>query len=498
MTLSTRAKERPTSKGLVLLIAFAVACAAGVLPAPARAADPVIAAAGNIACDPASPYFAAGAGTATRCRQAETAGLLPAGLAAVLTLGDAQNCCGALSAYTAAYEPTWGQSKAITRPAIGNRDYATPGAAGYFDYFNGPGAPAGPAGNRDQGYYSFNLGAWHLVALNSNCTIVACAAGSAQERWLRADLAAHPTSCTLAYMHAGRFSSGNPGGALSMAPLYRALYEAGVDVALAGHARHYERFAPQTAVGRSPAFGIRQFVVGTGGHSLGTIGAPKKYSEVRQNTTFGVLELTLEATRYAWRFIAPAATGYSDSGVGTCHGAPPPRKPKPKPKSKPKPKPKPGKKKGKSKCTILGTSGNDVLRGTPARDVICGLGGNDRIDADGGNDILRGGNGNDRLGGGDGRDRVDGNRGNDVLRGGRGSDVLVGGDGHDLLRGQGGKDRLLGNGGRNSVFGNAGNDYIDVSRNGYRDSVNGGRGRDRARAQRRDKVRGVERVIRRN
>ena len=151
----------------------------------------------------------------------------------------------------------------------GNRDYSTAGAAGYFDYFNGVGAATGPAGNRDEGYYSFDLGAWHLIALNTNCTHVACAAGSAQERWLRADLAAHPTACTLAYMHAGRFSSGRPGGALSMAPLYRALYEGGADVALAGHARHYERFAPQTSVGRSPAFGIRQFVVGTGGYSLG-------------------------------------------------------------------------------------------------------------------------------------------------------------------------------------------------------------------------------------
>ncbi len=493
MKLSTGAKERLTFKNIVVIAVSAVAFAAALLPGPARAADPVIAAAGNIACDPTSPYFAAGAGTPDKCRQAETAALLPSGLAGVLTLGDAQSCCGTLSAYTAAYEPGWGQLKAITHPAPGNRDYSTAGAAGYFDYFNGPGAPGGPAGSRDQGYYSFDLGAWHLVALNSNCTHVGCAAGSEQERWLRADLAAHPTSCTLAYMHAGRYSSGRPGGAISMGPLYRALYEGGVDVALAGHARHYERFAPQTGVGRSPAFGIRQFVVGTGGHSLGSIGAPKKYSEVRQNTAFGVLELTLQATGYSWRFIAPTGNAFSDSGAGKCHGVPPPRKGKKKPK--PKPKPKPGSGKSKSKCTILGTPGNDVLRGTPRRDVICGLAGNDRISGRGANDVLRGGDGNDRISGGDGRDRVDGNRGNDTLSGGRGRDLIRGGGGNDLLRGQGGPDRLHGDGGRNRVFGNAGNDYIDVSQNGARDIVNGGRGRDRAKAQRGDKVRGVERKV---
>ena len=488
--LRSWATDRPTLNKLTLLAVLVMATAALAAAPPVRAADPVVAAAGNIACDPASPYFAGGAGTAANCHQSETAGLLPAGLSAVLPLGDAQLCCGTLAAYTASYDPTWGALKAITHPVPGNRDYATAGAAGYFDYFNGPGAASGPAGNRDEGYYSFDLGAWHLVALNTNCTHVACAAGSAQERWLRADLAAHPTACTLAYMHAGRFSSGRPGGALSMAPLYRALYEGGADVALAGHARHYERFAPQTSVGRSPVFGIRQFVVGTGGYSLGPIIAAKKNSEVRDNSTFGVLELTLQPAGYSWRFIAPPGATFSDTGSGGCHGVPPPRK------GKKKPKPQPGPEKGKSKCTVMGTPGNDVLRGTNGRDVICGLAGHDRIDGKRGNDVLRGGDGRDRLSGGDGRDRIEGNRGNDVLRGGRGGDVMHGGGGDDVLRGGSGKDRLYGEGGRNRVFGNAGNDYINVSQNGNRDTVNGGRGRDRAKVQRHDKVRGVERVIR--
>ena len=387
--------------------------------------------------------------------------------------------------------PSWGQVKAITHPVPGNRDYLTAGAAGYFDYFNGLGAATGPAGTPDAGYYSFDLAGWHLVALNSNCAQVGCAADSAQERWLRADLAAHPNACTLAFMHAGRFGSGRPGGALSMGAMYRALYEGGVDISLSAQSRNYERFAPQTSVGRSPAFGIRDFVVGTGGHSIGTVGAPKKHSQVIDNSTFGVLELTLQADGYAWRFIAPSGSTFSDAGTGTCHGVPPPRK------GKKKPKPAPSPNHSNSKCTLLGTPGNDVLRGTSGADVICGLAGDDRIAGGGGNDVLRGGDGDDRVGGGGGRDRLEGNRGKDVLNGGGGRDLIRGGAGSDLLRGQGGADRLYGEGGRNRVLGNGGNDYIDVSGNGLRDIVNGGRGRDRARVQRGDAVRGVERLIRR-
>jgi hypothetical protein len=482
--LTTQTRER---RWAAACAAAAVLIALSLAPA-ARAADPVIAAAGNVACDPASPYYNAGAGMATRCRQKDTSDLLPGGAAAVLALGDNQYGTGALSAYTASYDPTWGRLKGVTRPVPGDRDYGTSGAAGYFDYFNGRGAGTGPAGDRGRGYYSFDLGAWHLVALNSNCSRVACGAGSAQETWLRADLAAHQTSCTLAYLHASRFSSGRPGSSISVGPLYRAMYQAGVDVVLSGHARHYERFAPQTHVGRPNAnYGLRQFVVGTGGHSLGQIVTPRRNSEVRENTTFGVLEMVLGPTSYSWRFAAPAGATFSDSGGGTCHPAPPKRRPKP--PAKPKPK-------RKSRCTILGTPGNDVLRGTQKADVICGLGGHDRLAGNGGNDLIRGGDGNDRIAGGPGRDRLLGNRGRDVLRGGSGPDVIHGGAGNDVLRGQSGADRLFGQGGRNRVFGNSGNDFIESSLNGRRDRVDGGRGRDRARVQRRDSVRNVERLRR--
>ncbi len=479
--------RRGTRERSWLAAVAATVVLAALAPAPAaRAADPIVAAAGNIACDPASPYYNAGAGTAVRCRQKDTSDLLSTGAAAVLALGDNQYGAGALTAYTASYEPTWGRLKPITRPVPGHRDYSTPGAAGYFDYFNGAGAMSGPAGDRDQGYYSFDVGAWHLVALNSNCNRVGCAAGSAQERWLRADLAADPAACTLAYMHAPRFSSGRPTSSISVGALYKALYEGGVDVAVGAHARDYERFAPQTHVGKPNAkYGIRQFVVGTGGHSLGTFGTIKRNSEVRESSTFGVLELTLGAAGYSWRFIAPPGEAFSDSGTGACHAAPPKRRPKPEPPDA-----------KKSRCTVLGTPAADVLRGTPGTDVICGLGGDDRIDGLAGNDLIRGGSGNDRIWAGNGRDTVYGNRGNDVIRGGRGRDVIRGGAGNDVVRGQSGADRLFGQGGRNRVFGNAGNDYIESSRGGRPDTINGGRGRDRARVQRRDVVRGVERVRR--
>ena len=169
-------------------------------------ADPVIAAAGDIACDPADPGYNGGAGTSTRCRQRATSDLLVgAGLAAVLPLGDIQYDSPTASRINAVYAPSWGRVKSISRPVLGNHDGA---GSAYFDYFNGAGAANGPAGPRGRGYYSYDIGAWHLVALNSNCTRVSCGAGSIQERWLRADLAAHPTGCTLAYWHHPRYSSG--------------------------------------------------------------------------------------------------------------------------------------------------------------------------------------------------------------------------------------------------------------------------------------------------
>src|SRR5215217_9150098 len=241
-----------TVRRLLILVAVAVALS-GSLPAEADA-DPVIAAAGDIACDPSDPGYNGGAGTSTRCRQRATSDLLVgAGLAAVLPLGDIQYNSASLANILQVYDPTWGRVKSISRPILGNHESS---GTGYFDYFNGSGVTDGPAGPRGKGYYSFDVGSWHLIALNSNCSrpadttdVVDCSTGSEQEQWLRADLAAHRNTCTLAYWHHPRFSSGHDGDSTFMQALWQDLYDAGVDVALSGHSHNYERFGPQNAAG---------------------------------------------------------------------------------------------------------------------------------------------------------------------------------------------------------------------------------------------------------
>jgi chitodextrinase len=307
------------SRLLVGLIAAAIAL--GGASATAHAADPVIAAAGDIACDPNDGNFKAGNGTDTACRQKYTSDLLVnAGLAQVITLGDNQYDSFQADKVAASYHPSWGRVKSITRPGIGNHE---PGSAtDYFDYFNGVGVNDGPAGERGKAYYSFDVGSWHVIALNSNCSTVACNAGSPQEQWLRADLAAHPSACTLAFWHHPRFSSGHDGDNTFTQPFWKALYDADADVVLVGHSHDYERFAPQDANGnRDTTRGIRQFVVGTGGAFFTGISTAKPNSEVRQNNTYGVLKLTLHPTSYDWQFVpASGPTNFTDSGSEACHG----------------------------------------------------------------------------------------------------------------------------------------------------------------------------------
>jgi hypothetical protein len=197
----------------------------------------------------------------------------------------------------------------------GNHDYHTARASGYFRYFGAA------AGNPAKGYYSFDLGEWHLIALNSNCSDVGgCERGSAQVRWLRADLAAHASArCTLAYWHHPLFSSGVHGSNATYTAFWNELYAAGADVVLVGHDHDYERFAPQTPTGvLDTRRGIRQFVVGTGGRGLRRFKTIRSWSEVRDSTTFGVLRLALRPAGYAWRFV-PAVGSFTDSGTGGCH-----------------------------------------------------------------------------------------------------------------------------------------------------------------------------------
>jgi hypothetical protein len=244
----------------------------------------------------------------------QTAALLDAlGGDVVAPLGDLVYEDGTAQQFTDCYHPTWGRHKASSRPAIGNHEYQTGNANGYFGYFGAA------AGNPSQGYYSYDLAGWHVIALNSNCTVVACDDASPQAQWLRQDLAAHPAACTLAYWHHPRFnSSPATGPAPATAPLWAILDQAGADVLLTGHAHTYERFAPQTSSGAAAADGLRQWIVGTGGRSHHSLGSAAANSQVRHSGTFGVLELTLRAGAYDWRFVPVAGGTFSDSGSAGC------------------------------------------------------------------------------------------------------------------------------------------------------------------------------------
>jgi hypothetical protein len=238
--------------------------------------------------------------------------------ATVLTLGDNAYPDGSAQDFEECYEPSWGQFKNRTMPSPGNHEYEMAGASGYFDYFGTA------AGDPDEGYYSYDLGSWHIVALNSNCGVeeIRCGPGSPQGRWLKEDLAANAEeACTLAYFHHPLFASGSyRPGIERVERLWEILYAAGVDVVLNGHDHNYQRFAPQDPEGRAdPEDGIRQFVVGTGGRSTYQISQPIANTEVYNDDTYGVLELTLRPKRYEWRFVPVKGETFSDSGVTRCH-----------------------------------------------------------------------------------------------------------------------------------------------------------------------------------
>ena len=232
----------------------------------------------------------------------------------VAALGDTAYPTGSTSDFARCYAPAWGSFKARTRPAIGNHEYLSSASAGpYFAYFGRKAAAPG-------GWYSYKLGRWHVVVLNSNCDqIGGCGPGSAQLRWLRTDLARHPARCTLAYWHSPRFSSGPHGSDAAMQPFWAALAKAGADVILSGHDHLYQRFAPLDASGRvNQARGMREFVVGTGGGPLypavRTIPASRKVVH-----HWGVLRLKLTTNRYSWRFLSTPRGRVLDSGSSACH-----------------------------------------------------------------------------------------------------------------------------------------------------------------------------------
>ena len=276
----------------------------------AQGSDPVIVAGGDIVCNNLNTNY-----SSTTCHQKFTADTISwINPTAVLTLGDDQYPDGVYTDFTNYYDKTWGLFKNITYPSPGNHDYHTSGGSGYFTYFGER------AGDPSKGYYSFDIGSWHLISLNGE---IDHTTGSQQVAWLRQDLAAHNNVCTLGYWHEPRFSSGSLHGSNNgAAPLFQAMYDYRADIVLNGHDHLYERFLPQNPSGVSePTRGVTEFVVGNAGKSLYAFGSPLPTSEYRYNGGYGVLKLTLRPTSYDWQFIKddPAHT-VIDSGSGTCVG----------------------------------------------------------------------------------------------------------------------------------------------------------------------------------
>lgn len=276
---------------------------------------------------PERTFVLVGAGDIASCKSPEgaraTAKLIEQIPGTVFAAGDLAYEKGSAEDFKNCYDPTWGRFKHRTKPALGNHEYADPTASGYFQYWRTQ------AGTQGKGYYSYELGDWHIVVLNTNCYAKAlggCAAGSPQEAWLKEDLAKRPTACILAYGHHALFSSGvfkshavHP----ELKRLWADLYAAHADLVLAGHEHSYERFAPQDPEGKAdPANGIREIVVGTGGRSHDLLGLATPNSEAREWDTFGVLKLILSPGKYTWEFIPEEGKTFHDSGSGVCHNYP--------------------------------------------------------------------------------------------------------------------------------------------------------------------------------
>jgi hypothetical protein len=286
--------------------------------------DPVLLAGGDVACAPDSPSYNFGLGTGTKCMHRGTTALIGTvpGLQYLLPLGDQQYECGELSNFNSVYDLTWGRYRSISRPVPGNHEYgvtssgacpATTHAEGYFAYFGAI------AGDPTKGYYSYDIGNWHVVALNSTCVVVSCAAGSPQEVWLRNDLAAHPAKCTLAYWHQPRWSTGQVGDEPQYDAFTRDLVNAHVELMLSGHDHTYQRWTPMNAAGAADPNGVREVVAGTGGEELFSILGSRPTLEAANNTTFGLVQLVLHPNGYDAQFVATAGGGFTDTFSGSCH-----------------------------------------------------------------------------------------------------------------------------------------------------------------------------------
>jgi Calcineurin-like phosphoesterase len=308
------------------LVVLALAAGSAALPQEPGGKRPAAAKTSSKADKKKSPdtFTLVGAGDIVGCSDLSaaeaTAELIDAIPGTVFAAGDLAYQRGTYEEFVKCYGPTWGRFKARTRPTPGNHEYDGAAATGYFRYWDGR------AGDPGKGYYSYDLGSWHIVVLNTNCgssQLGGCEEGSPEETWLKQDLAAHPNVCTLAYGHHALFSSGlfpkhaeHP----ELRAFWQDLYDAHADLVLAGHEHSYERFAPQNPEGNpDPEHGIREIVVGTGGRSHTPLGYAKPNSEVRDDKTYGVLKLTLSPGKYRWQFLPIPGKNFRDSGEGVCH-----------------------------------------------------------------------------------------------------------------------------------------------------------------------------------
>ncbi len=315
----TLAARRPTPTALVTVAPISAPPPSPSISPPSMSGAPAsVATGGGPTAAPVAVL--AGAGDIADCSSngdEATAALLDAIPGTVFTLGDNAYENGTASEFANCYGPSWGREpiKSRTLPVAGNHDYGTSGATGYYGYYGAA------AGDPAKGYYAYDAGTWRVYILNSNCDqIGGCGAGSAQERWLRSDLAENPRACAVAMWHHPRFSSGEHGDSAATHDLYSALYDANAELVLVGHDHDYERFAPQTPTGaRDDARGLVQIVVGTGGRVLRSFDTVRANSLVRDSDTWGVIRLTLSAGSYAFDFIPVAGQTFSDSGSGSCH-----------------------------------------------------------------------------------------------------------------------------------------------------------------------------------
>ncbi len=247
---------------------------------------------------------------------AQLVGQLPGTIA---LLGDIGYPDGSWDDFMNCFDPAWGKLKSRIRPAVGNHEYHTENASAYFKYFGKR------AGEEGKGFYSYDIGKWHIIALNSQlCVEDPDCEHSEQITWLKEDLDKHRNFCTLAYRHHPRFSSGPSSNDQAVLPFWEVLYNAGSDISLAGHDHMYERFPPLNPIGQiDNEYGIRSFVVGTGGTMLHNLGRPARNSEIKENNSYGVLVLTLYDKSYSWEFKPINGQTFTDKGEGVCHGEPP-------------------------------------------------------------------------------------------------------------------------------------------------------------------------------